>query len=111
MSLEFVGCPISAGGYTLSRREPGPRPVGCRCGSEGLGTSGMKTEYGSLSDTEGVRLPKPFAAVACMWHQADPVEPQFPYWYRKRYCAAFYKYAIMNSTRERHMFPTHPQQQ
>ena len=42
------------------------------------------------------------AGVACTWLQADPndpVEPQFPYWYGSRYCAAFHDTVILNSAR------------
>ena len=52
------------------------------------------------------------AGVACTWLQADPndpVEPQFPYWYGSRYCAAFHDTAILNSARERNVSPKHPQ--
>ena len=70
----------------------------------------MKAEYGSLCNTKRIHYPEPFAVVACKWHQADPAEPHFPYWYRRRYCAAFHKDAILTSARERHMAPRHPQQ-
>ena len=43
--------------------------------------------------------------------QTDPVEVQFPYRYRSWYCAAFHDdTAILNSAREGHIAPTHPQQ-
>ena len=72
----------------------------------------MKAEYGSLCDIKRIPERRFFAGLMCTWLQADPndpVEPQFPYRYRRRYCAAFHGTAILNSARERHMPPTHPQ--
>ena len=43
-------------------------------------------------------------------HPNDPVEPQFPYWYGRRYCATLHDTTILNSARDRHMSPRHPQQ-
>ena len=48
----------------------------------------MKAEYGNLCDIKEIPDRQFFAGVACTWLQADPVEPQFLYWYRRRYCAA-----------------------
>ena len=59
---------------------------------------------------KGGSVPAVLVGVACTWLQADPVEPQFPYWYRRRYCATSHDTAILNSAHECHMPPTHPQQ-
>ena len=70
----------------------------------------MKAECESLCDAMRIHLPEPFADVVCTWIQADPREPQIPYCYRRRYCAALSKGTLQNSARECHMSPRHQQQ-
>ena len=109
MSLVFVMRHISADCYTTVRGGSCPRPVGCACGSQGYISYKVKAEYGSLCEIKGILDRQFFAGVVCTWLQADPVEPQLPYGYGRRYCAAFHDTALLNSARERHMPPTHLQ--
>ena len=57
---------------------------------------------------KGVIFVSVVAGVSEPWLQAHangPVEPQFPYWYWRRYCTALHDATILSSARERHMSP------
>ena len=104
----YPSCVTSA--LTATPHSRGVLPETCRVRVRVRSNMRCRQNMGACAKFKGIPSRQFFAGVACTWLQADPVEPQFPYWYRRRYRAAFHDTAILNSARERHMPPTYPQQ-